>query len=558
MPVARQVIVEELVSQGLLTPAQVASAQETSTATRRPILKVLTEKGFITESVVYRTVANAAKMPFVDLDNVQVDPTASAKLNGEWARRLHALPYEWEGRTLHVAVDDPANLTLRDDLRRLTGTDPQLHLAPPNALLARIGQVYRTEEEIGDLNEALVTEITDVVEESGAGEGEEDAPIVKYVNLLISQAVADRASDIHIEPTETELQVRYRIDGVLQQQMSSNRSISAGVVSRVKIMASMDIAERRVPQDGRMTVNVQGRKIDLRVSTLPTVYGEKAVLRIMDNSATPVDLNSLGLSDRHQSIYKEMYAKPHGLILVTGPTGSGKSTTLYATLTAVRRPGINIVTVEDPVEQRIAGVSQMQINAKTGLTFAVALRSILRADPDVILVGEIRDRETAQIAIEAALTGHLVLASLHTNDAPSAVTRLVEMGIEPFLVGSALSMVVAQRLVRRLCERCKEAYTPTEDELNDLRINWHGEEPPKIYRKKGCSFCANTGYRGRLAVHEMMQMDDELERMTSTGAHTDELRNEAISKGMEEIRQDGWHKVLQGITTIEEVLRVLG
>lgn len=558
----RHVIVAELLSRGLIALEQVNEAEARSAADGRPVLKILVDDRFIKEDEVYRVVAESVGMPFIELDDLQVDPSATGRITGEWARRLNVLPFGWEGSELAVAVDDPTSLTLKDDLMRLTSVPSTLFLTAPSALTAKINQVYRSAEEIGDLTDAIVTETAlDFTDDNNlGGTGEDDAPIVKYVNLLLSQAVADRASDVHVEPTETELQIRYRIDGVLHKQMSSSRSILNGVVSRIKVMANMDIAERRKPQDGRMTVNVQGRKVDLRVVTIPTVFGEKVVMRILDNSAAPLDLKDIGFSERHREIYAKQYKKPHGMLLVTGPTGSGKSTTLYATLNAIKRPEINIITVEDPVEFRMGGVSQIQINPKADLTFAAALRSILRADPDVVLVGEIRDKETAQIAVESALTGHLVLSSLHTNDAPSAVTRLVEMGIEPFLVGSALTTVVAQRLVRRLCDRCKAQYELKPEEVEQLGFPWIPGEPlPIVFRPDGCTACSRTGYRGRTSIHELLVINDAIERLTNEGAHTDILRSTAINHdAMKPMKSDGWEKVLAGDTSIEEVLRVVG
>jgi type IV pilus assembly protein PilB len=381
---------------------------------------------------------------------------------------------------------------------------------------------------------------------------------VKYVNLLITQAVQDRASDIHIEPGEHDLRVRYRIDGVLHEVMRSPRSIQSGVVSRLKIMADINIAERRIPQDGRLTVTAMGHPVDLRVATLPTVWGEKVVMRILDNSTARLALSDLGFTQANYGRYSQSFAKPYGMILVTGPTGSGKSTTLYATLNIVARPQINVITVEDPVEYRLPGINQVQVNAKAGLTFAAALRSILRSDPDVVLIGEIRDHETAQIAVEAALTGHLVLSTLHTNDAPSAVTRLAEMGIEPFLVGSALDCVLAQRLARRLCVRCKEQYVPSQEELTGARFPEEpGQEQLLLYRAVGCSACAKTGYKGRLALHEVMTVTEDVERLAVARASATEIRHVAQGQGMQLLRADGMQKVREGVTSIEEILRVV-
>ena len=345
---------------------------------------------------------------------------------------------------------------------------------------------------------------------------------------------------------------------MLHETQRAPKQITGGVISRVKIMSDIDIAERRKPQDGRMSIVHNGRKIDLRVATLPTVWGEKIVMRILDNSTASLDLRDLSFLDENYETYRESYTKPYGMILVTGPTGSGKSTTLYATLNAVSKPEINVITVEDPVEYRLPGINQVQVNPKAGLTFAGALRSILRSDPDVVLLGEIRDHETAQIAIEAALTGHLVLSTLHTNDAPSAITRLTEMGIEPFLVGSALDAVVAQRLARRLCSKCKEPYTPTPQELLAARFPWVDGEPlPELMRRVGCTTCSKTGYRGRLALHEVMRVTEEIERHAVAHSSSADIAATAMKQGMIPLRDDGWHKVALGQTSIEEILRVV-
>jgi type IV pilus assembly protein PilB len=388
--------------------------------------------------------------------------------------------------------------------------------------------------------------------------GDDDAPIVRFVNLLISQAIQDLASDIHIEPGEHELRVRYRIDGVLHTMQPAPKAIQSGIISRLKIMADIDIAERRRAQDGRMSVTHGGRKIDLRVATLPTIHGEKVVLRILDNENTTIGMGELHLLERNLGVFRASYTKPYGMILVTGPTGSGKSTTLYTTLHEVARSEINVITVEDPVEYKMAGVNQVQVNPKAGLTFASALRSILRSDPDVVLLGEIRDFETAQIAIEASLTGHLVLSTLHTNDAPSAITRLTEMGIEPFLVGSALDCVVAQRLARRLCERCKAPAQYTVADLDALGI---GVDPtralPQLFRAVGCQSCSHTGFRGRIALHEVMSVSEEIERLAVQRASSAEIARVARRQGMSTLRQDGWAKAALGLIPVEEILRVV-
>jgi type IV pilus assembly protein PilB len=453
-------------------------------------------------------------------------------------------------------MSDPANVFALDDIRSITGVEVKPVVATKADVLSAINRYHRAEGDLDDLSMALDTEEEEDL--SNLKEVVEDAPIVKFVNLLITQAINDRASDIHLEPSERDLRVRFRIDGVLHDIMRSPRNIQAGVISRLKIMADINIAERRIPQDGRLSVNVTGRKIDLRVATLPTVWGEKVVMRILDNSTAMLKLSDLGFSEHNYSRFANSFTKPYGMILVTGPTGSGKSTTLYATLNIVSRPEINVITVEDPVEYRIPGINQVQTNVKAGLTFASALRSILRSDPDVVLIGEVRDHETAQIAIEAALTGHLVLTTLHTNDAPSAMTRLVEMGIEPFLVGSALDAVLAQRLARRLCERCREAYTPEPEVLKSSRFPWNEGEPlPTLYRPVGCSGCAKTGYKGRVALTEVMPVTEEIERLTVERATAVDIQKVAVTQGMRPLRLDGMEKALQGLTSIEEVLRVV-
>ena len=453
---------------------------------------------------------------------------------------------------------DPANVFAIDDIRSMTGREVKPVVATKADLLAAIDRYHRADGDLDELTMSLDARADDEQDLSGMREVVDDAPIVRFVNLLITQAIQDRASDIHIEPGERELRVRFRIDGVLHEVMHSPKTIQAGVISRLKIMSDIDIAERRIPQDGRLSVQQNGKKIDLRVATLPTVWGEKVVMRILDNSTAMLKLSDLGFADGNYVRWEQSFTKPYGMLLVTGPTGSGKSTTLYSTLNIVNKPEVNVITVEDPVEYRLAGINQVQANAKAGLTFAAALRSILRSDPDIILLGEIRDHETAQIAIEAALTGHLVLSTLHTNDAPSAINRLIEMGIEPFLVGSALDCVLAQRLARRLCPKCKEAYQPSRDSLVANRFPWPEEvEVPTLYRAVGCGACSKTGYKGRLALHEVMTVSEDIERLAVDRASADAIGRIAQDQGMTTLRNDGLEKVLLGNTSIEEILRVV-
>ena len=523
------------------------------------VVKSLVERGIVTPVQLASARAAQADLPFVELLDFPVDRSAVALVPAAVCRRYQVLPIGIVGDVMTLAMVDPGDVFAIDDVRAAARMQVKAVVVEEADLRAAIDRYHRADSEINDLTTALEEEnstSTDVVVSGDAIE--DDAPIVRFVNLLISQGIQDKASDIHIEPAEYDMKVRYRIDGVLHEMQSAPKAIQNGVISRLKIMSEIDIAERRKPQDGRMSVSHGGRKIDLRVATLPTVWGEKVVMRILDNSASTLAIENLALLPRNFEAFKSSYTKPYGMILVTGPTGSGKSTTLYTTLQTVAKPEINVITVEDPVEFRMSGINQVQVNPKAGLTFASALRSILRSDPDVVLIGEIRDHETAQIAIEASLTGHLVLSTLHTNDAPSAVTRLTEMDIEPFLVGSALDCVVAQRLARRLCDRCKAAYQPNPAELMAMRLGYNGTEAaPMLFKAVGCTNCSNTGYRGRIALHEVMLVSEEIERLAVARASSAEITKTAIEQGMVTLRGDGWEKAKLGLTSIEEILRVV-
>lgn len=524
-------IVERYVRSGAITPIQAASAR-----------------------------AEVAGLQFFELAEYPVDPSAIALVPGSVCRRYTVLPIHATAATLTLAMSDPGDVLAIDDIRALTRLSVVPVVAEQSDLLLAINRYHRADGELTSLSSEIDDSATTEVATTDYSEiRDDDAPIVRFVHLLISQAIQDRASDIHIEPNENDFRVRYRIDGVLHEMQRAPKNIQNGVVSRLKIMSEMDIAERRKPQDGRLSVNHNGHKIDLRVATLPTVFGEKVVMRILDNSSTMLSLEALDLLESNAAVFKESYTKPYGMILVTGPTGSGKSTTLYTTLNSVSKPEINVITVEDPVEYRIDGINQVQVNPKAGLTFASSLRSILRSDPDVVLIGEIRDHETAQIAIEAALTGHLVLSTLHTNDAPSAITRLIEMDIEPFLVGSALDCIVAQRLARRLCERCKEQYVPDPSQLTAMRLGFDPERHavPTLYRPVGCQHCSHTGYRGRIGIHEVMRVTEDIERLAVSRASSAEIGRLAVEQGMLTLRADGWMKAAMGKTSIDEILRVV-
>jgi type IV pilus assembly protein PilB len=547
-----------LLEGALVTPGQLQAAVEEQQRVGRSLGRVLVEQGVLTESQLVAALATQIGMRFVDLSDYPVDGSAVAKVPDAVCRRHTLLPIGYDEGKLLVAMADPANVFALDDIKSLTRMDVRPVVATKADVLAAINRYHRGDAELDDLTHALDASQEDEDDLGRVKEIVEDAPIVKFVNLLITQAIQDRASDIHIEPTERDLRVRFRIDGVLHEVMRSPKSITSGVTSRLKIMADINIAERRIPQDGRLSVTANGKKIDLRVATLPTVWGEKIVMRVLDNSTAMLKLSDLGFSDPNYEVYSRSFVKPYGMILVTGPTGSGKSTTLYATLNIVSRPEVNVITVEDPVEYRLPGINQVQTNNKAGLTFSSALRSILRSDPDIVLLGEIRDGETAHIAVEAALTGHLVLSTLHTNDAPSAIVRLTEMGIEPFLVGSSVDCVLAQRLARRLCPKCKEPYTPTPEVLTSNGFPWQdGMELPTLYRPVGCSACAKTGYKGRLALHEVMAVSEEIEKLTVERASSLTIGKVAIEQGMITLRMDGLLKVMAGVTSVEEIFRVV-
>jgi len=549
-----------LVKTGIITVDQLGEALRRSKERGQNLARVLIEDRLLTEDQFVATLANQLGLEFVDLATYPVDPAAVRLVGENLARRHLAMPIGWwEGRLL-VAMADPSNVFAVDDIRALTGAEVRQVVVTADAVQAAINKYYRKDTEAEHVSaEAAATVAPDDDDRlNRIKEVREDAPIVRLVNLLITQAIADRASDIHVEPTGKDVRIRYRIDGVLHDVMRSPRNIQNGIVSRLKVMADINIAERRVPQDGRITTVIEGRPVDLRVATLPTVHGEKVVMRILDNSSANLRLSELGFLPVNMARYEVSYAKPYGTILVTGPTGSGKTTTLYATLNMLNEPTKNVITVEDPVEYQLEGINQVQVNNKAGLTFASALRTILRADPDIILVGEIRDRETAGIAVEAALTGHLVLSTIHTNDAATTPNRLIEMGVEPFLVGSALDCIVAQRLARKLCERCKEPYEADQGQLASLGWEpWAGEPPEKLYRPVGCQVCSKTGYMGRFAVHEVLTINEEIERMVVEHAHAEDIRKAAIADGMVTLRQAGLMGAALGVTSVEEVLRVI-
>ncbi|MFG1608729.1 GspE/PulE family protein [Actinoplanes sp. NPDC049265] len=534
--------------------AAVDSAAEEAQRSGRSVRAVLINDSVVTEEQLTEAAAKAFGINTLDLVGYNPDPTALKRIPLPVVLRHRVLGLSMSDGEIVVGVTDPGDVVALDDVRAATGLTVRPVVVARSEVRRIIERLQREDSDLGDLGDSSLDDQSGMAAQAA---GADDAPIVRYVNSLIEQAVQNRASDLHLEPTEDDMRVRYRIDGVLHEVDTVPRNGMAALISRLKIMSGVDITEKRIPQNGRITALIRDRTVDLRTATLPTVWGEKIVLRVLDTGGIDLDLAKLGFTEHNLSRFAESFGKPHGMVLVTGPTGSGKSTTLYATLGKISRPEINVITVEDPVEYRLRGINQVQVNAKAGLTFAAVLPAILRSDPDVVLIGEIRDGNTAQIAVEASLTGHLVLSTLHTNDAPGAVTRLTEMGIEPFLVGSSLDCVLAQRLARRLCDWCKEAYYPTEEELVGAR--WPFQDlkvPDTLYRPIGCRNCANTGYRGRIALHEVMPVSPEIESLTIRRSSSNEIREVAVEQGMYDLRADGLAKAAGGLTSVREVSRV--
>jgi type IV pilus assembly protein PilB len=512
-----------------------------------------------------RALAERHHLPYVDLASAGVEKAAAEAIPIHVLERAGALSYKVEGDRLRIAVSDPTNVQAIDELRLATRYSLDVHVAPREDIeleLRRLQRASEAWERAALVEDELVEDQDEESDDLEAEDGVSDAPLVRLVNSIILQAAEDGASDLHFDPQDEALVVRLRVDGVLHEVQRIPKRLAPGVTTRLKVLAKLDIAERRKPQDGRISLNAKaaGRLLDIRVAVLPSVEGEVVVMRLLDKSKRPPTLTDLGLSDEMRTIFEEIVRKPTGALLVTGPTGSGKSTTLYASLSEINRPEINIITVEDPVEYRLAGLNQVQVNPRAGMTFSAALRSILRSDPDVVMVGEVRDVETAKMAIEAALTGHFVLSTLHTNDAPSALTRLNEMGVEPFLTGSAVTAVLAQRLARKLCTHCCEMYMPSREEMIEARF------PPEqvaavdgvaLYRKRGCPRCNQTGYKGRIGIYQLMVMSEELGRLAAQHASREELERAAMELGMKTLWDDGLAKVSSGLTSLEELARVL-
>jgi type IV pilus assembly protein PilB len=550
-------LTDVIVEMGFVSRRQADEAIESSRNAGTTPEQVLLDEGTLTHDALSRALAERYGLDHLDLGTFQVDMAAANLVTTAAAKRYHAVPVAFADKgTLLVAMADPANVLAVDDVAIMTGYEIRVAVAPLEDITALISRLDRLEDAVGAPDAAIDEQEADEGEVVDVRTTSEDAPAIKLVNQIVAQAVERRASDIHLAAEKGELRVRLRVDGVLEDVMTVPRRIAGGVVSRVKIMAELDIAERRMPQDGRVGLKVEGRQIDLRVVTIPSVKGESVVMRVLDKSSVVVALDKLGMAEPERERFERAFHEAHGAVLVTGPTGSGKSTTLYAALQSLNTPEKNIITVEDPVEYEISGLNQIQVAPKTGLTFAAGLRAMVRADPDVIMVGEIRDRETAGIAIESALTGHLVLSTLHTNDAPSAITRLIEMGIEPFLVASAVDCVVAQRLVRVLCSNCKARTIIPAEALRDS--GYHAVVDLEAYEPVGCRRCGGSGYRGRLGLYEVMLISPEIQKMALERRPTEEIQEVAVQQGMTRLCDDGLDKVKQGRTSIAEVARVIG
>jgi type IV pilus assembly protein PilB len=556
-----------LIKMGKLKRSQVHEALDIQKEKRGPIGSILVELGYISDEDLNVALAAQSGMGLVDLGKMDVAAEIIAMMPAQMANTYRVVPYEYDAdrHELGIAMENPDNFVATDDLKTLLGVKIKASLAKPEELQKALDRYYPEGEQesiaglIGEL-----TDDADLARFEGRGDSidlmelKEIAdlnPVKKLLNLVLLQAIKDKASDIHFEPFEDEFKMRYRIDGVLYEMVPPPRYVALAIASRIKVMSNLDIAERRLPQDGRIELQLKGQPIDLRVSVLPTMFGESVVLRVLDRSNVQLNLDKVGMRDDDLVSFRQLIKKPNGIIINTGPTGSGKTTTLYAALQELNSPEVKILTSEDPVEYDLDGLVQVQVRPEVGLTFARALRSFLRQDPDIILVGEIRDLETAQISVQASLTGHLVFTTLHTNDAPSAIARLMDLGMEPFLVTATLEAIVAQRLVRRICNNCKAEYRPTEEQLMELSLRPEDVGDRVFHYGKGCDYCNNTGYRGRLGIYETMVLDDNLRDLIMNRASTAVLRREAMKRGMRTLRESGLLAIYEGITTLDEVVK---
>jgi type IV pilus assembly protein PilB len=552
---------EILVSMGKVKPDQVAEALKVQKDKGGAIGAVLVDLGYCDQSDITAALAVQMGMRRVELDELEIPPEIIEKLDAITARSYSVVPIEFDLGRLTVAIADPNNFRAVDELRTLLGCEVVAAVADPAAVVRALDKYYAQTESVEQVIDELDSTAEWIAEHENSIDLEdiramsESQPVKKLLNLVLLAAIRDKASDIHFEPFEDEFKMRYRIDGILYEMVPPPRHIALAVASRIKVMSNLDIAERRVPQDGRIELTVGGKPVDLRVSVLPTMFGESVVMRVLDRSQVELDITKIGLRDDEQKVVDDLIHRPNGIVIVTGPTGSGKTTTLYSALSAVNAPDVKIITTEDPVEYDIDGLIQVQINPDIGLTFARCLRHILRQDPDIILVGEIRDLETAQIAIHASLTGHLVFSTLHTNDAPTAITRLLDLGLEPFLVTATLEAIVAQRLVRKICTKCRAEFEPTEDMLWELDLTPEEVRGRTFFFGKGCDACNNTGYKGRMGLFEIMHMDDLLRDLILHESSTNVIRDEARKRGMRSLRDAGLMGIYDGTTTIEEVVK---
>ncbi len=553
---------ELLLQGGVITQDQLQRALEEQTQAGERVGATLVRLGYVSEEVLFGFLAKQFHAPEVNLTKLAIPKDVFTLIPVEIAQKYQAVPFGLMGNTLNVAMADPGNLFMIDDIRFLTRKNIQVHVAPESMIKKIITQFYSADENIDDVLGMLrdegdvdVVETSEEVDLSFLEDAAEQAPVVKLVNHILLDAIRKQASDIHVEPYEKSLRVRYRIDGVLYETMRPPLPLKNPIISRLKIMSRLDIAERRLPQDGRIKLKTKGREMDFRVSILPTLFGEKVVLRLLDKSNLQLDMTKLGFENGQYKSFKEAIHSPYGMVLVTGPTGSGKTTTLYSALSDLNKPSHNISTAEDPVEFNLHGINQVHIHEAIGLNFAAALRSFLRQDPDIIMVGEIRDFETAEVSIKAALTGHLVLSTLHTNDAPSTINRLLNMGVESFLVASAVNLILAQRLVRRICNECKSEEDVPPEVLLDLGVREDELGTFKNYSGKGCPVCNGTGFRGRVALYEVMPMHEQVRELVLLGASAAEIKRESIRLGMITLRRSGINKMIEGVTTVDEVIR---
>ncbi len=555
-----------LTKMGKVTREQVHEALQLQSQRRLPLGQLLIELGYVIQEDVNTALAAQAGMAVIDLERMNITESITQILPAETANAYQVLPLQYDApsNTLTVALKTPDNFRAVDDLRLLMGYNVKPVVADPVQVEKLLDRFY------GDNDESLSTLIGDLdddtrfeeLKDSDASidletliQAAESNKVKRLLNLVLMQAIKDKASDIHFEPFEDEFKMRYRIDGVLYEMIPPPKHLALPIVSRIKVMASLNIAERRLPQDGRIELMVNGNPVDLRVSVLPTIYGESVVMRVLDRTNVSLDLDKVGLRSDDLDVFRQLAGKPNGIVIVTGPTGSGKTTTLYSALNELNEPTVKVLTIEDPVEYDIDGLVQVQVNSDVGLSFAAALRSFLRQDPDIILVGETRDLETAEIAVQASLTGHLVFTTLHTNDAPSSVARLLDLGLETFLITATLEGIVAQRLVRKICPKCKEPFEPDEQQLMELQLTPEDLGGKQIYRGRGCDFCHHSGYKGRMAIFEIMVLDDELRELIMKSVSTQVLRNEARKRGMRTLRESGLLAIFDGLTTIDEVVR---